>query len=160
MRFSEIIKAAPDPPQEPEQKEPEQNPEIIKGRFKIAKSDEDQMLAFGWASVAIEEDGEQLEDWQGDEIDPEDLEKAVYDYVQFYRDGGEMHERNGVATMIESVIFTKQKMAAMGIPEGTVPEGWWIGFRVTDPDVWEKVKNGTYPMFSIEGRANREDATE
>ena len=46
-------------------------------------------------------------------------------------------------------------MAAMGIPEGTLPVGWWIGFQVTDADVWEKVKDGTYSMFSIEGKAER-----
>ena len=43
----------------------------------------------------------------------------------------------------------------MGIPEGTLPVGWWIGFQVTDADVWEKVKDGTYSMFSIEGEAER-----
>ena len=38
-----------------------------------------------------------------------------------------------------------------------VPEGWWIGFKVTDDEVWKKVKDGTYPMFSIEGEAVREE---
>ena len=66
-----------------------------------------------------------------------------------------MHERGGVAYLIESVVFTEEKMAAMGIPEGTLPVGWWIGFQVTDEDVWEKVKDGTYSMFSIEGKAER-----
>ena len=46
-------------------------------------------------------------------------------------------------------------MQAMGIPAGTLPVGWWIGFKITDKDVWEKVKNGTYQMFSIEGEAER-----
>ena len=36
-------------------------------------------------------------DFQGDMIDPETLEKAVYDYVEESRDGGEMHKRLGVA---------------------------------------------------------------
>ena len=36
-----------------------------------------------------------------------------------------------------------------------VLEHWWIGFQVTDADVWEKVKDGTYSMFSIEGKAER-----
>ena len=48
-------------------------------------------------------------------------------------------------------------MKAMGIPEGILPVGWWIGFKVTDPEVWEKVKDGTYSMFSIEGEAVREE---
>ncbi len=139
---------------------PEEQQGVVKGKFTVAKSNDDKMLAFGWASVAIRVDGEQIEDWQGDIIDPEDLEQAVYDYVQFYGDGGEMHERGGVAKLVESVIFTKEKMKAMGIPEGTVPEGWWIGFRVLDPEVWKKVKDGTYSMFSIEGEATRVEAEE
>ncbi len=71
-----------------------------------------------------------------------------------------MHERGGCAVLIESMVFTKEKMSAIGITEGTLPEGWWIGFKVTDPDVWGKVKDGTYPMFSIEGEAVREEITE
>ena len=128
---------------------------LIKGRFQIAKSDDEKMLAFGWANVSMRVDGELIEDWQGDIIEPEELEKAAYDYVLLYREGGEMHERGGVAVLIESVVFTEEKMQVMGIPAGTLPVGWWIGFKVTDKDVWEKVKNGTYPMFSIEGEAER-----
>ena len=59
------------------------------------------------------------------------------------------------ASLVESVIFTKEKMQAMGIPEGIVPEGWWIGFYVKDDNAWKKIKNGTYKMFSIEGKAVR-----
>ena len=66
-----------------------------------------------------------------------------------------MHERGGAAVLIESVVFTEEKMKAMGIPSGTLPIGWWIGFKVLDEDVWEKVKDGTYSMFSIEGEAQR-----
>ena len=129
--------------------------EVLKGRFKIQKSEEEKMQAFGWASVALEETGEQLKDWQGDMIDPEELEQAAYQFVRLYREGGEMHERGGVAVLIESVVFTEEKMQAIGIPAGTLPVGWWIGFQVTDADVWEKIKDGTYSMFSIEGTAER-----
>ncbi len=66
-----------------------------------------------------------------------------------------MHERGDCAILVESIVFTKEKILAMGIPEGTVPEGWWIGFKVLDEEVWEKVKDGTYSMFSIEGEAER-----
>lgn len=128
---------------------------VIKGKFKIMKSDDDKMLAFGWANVSMRVDGELIEDWQSDIIEPEELENAAYEYVLFYREGGEMHERGGAAILIESVVFTEEKMAAMGIPAGTLPIGWWIGFKVTDKDVWQKVKDGTYPMFSIEGEAER-----
>lgn len=128
---------------------------IIKARFKITKSDDEKMLAFGWASVSIRVDGEVIEDWQKDIVEPEELENAAYEYVRLYREGGEMHERGGAAVLIESVVFTEDKMKAMGIPSGILPVGWWIGFKVTDESVWEKVKDGTYPMFSIEGEAER-----
>lgn len=132
----------------------------ILGYFNIEKANDDQMLAFGWANVAITADGEQIEDYQEDIIEPEELEKAAYEFVQFYREGGEMHERGGCATLIESIVFTEEKIKAMRIPEGSVPIGWWIGFKVTDLEVWKKVKSGEYPMFSIEGEAERVEATE
>ena len=130
---------------------------ILKSTFDIRKSDSDKMQAFGWASVSIDETGEQLEDWQEDMIDPEELEQAAYEFVLHYGDGGEMHEPSGriVAKLIESMVFTVEKQKLLGIPEGTLPIGWWIGFQVTDPEVWEKVKDGTYSMFSIEGKAER-----
>ena len=127
----------------------------ISGRFKIQKADDDKRLAFGWASASANIKGEVVEDSYGDIIDIDELEQAAYKFVELYREGGEMHQRGGCGVLVESVIFTPEKMAAMGIPEGTVPAGWWIGFRVTDDDVWEKVKDGTYPMFSIEGEAVR-----
>lgn len=133
---------------------------VIKGRFKIIKSDDEKMLAFGWASVSMRVDGEMIEDWQQDIVEPEELERAVYDYVLLYREGGEMHKRGGAAVLIESVVFTEEKMQAMGIPEGTLPVGWWIGFKVLDEEVWKKVRNGTYPMFSIEGEAERVDISD
>lgn len=129
--------------------------DTLKGRFNIHKSDDDQMLAFGWASVSMRAGDEIIEDWQEDIIDPDELEAAAYDFVELYREGGEMHERGGVATLIESVVFTKEKQQALGIPEGVLPVGWWLGFKVTDKEVWEKIKDGTYSMFSIEGTAER-----
>ena len=146
-KFGDIVSWAPPPTAK--------TAGVIKGRFAIKKSDDEKMLAFGWASVSIDTDGEQVEDYEGDMIDPEELEQAAYQFVELYREGGELHERGGVAILVESMVFTKDKTTALGIPEGTLPVGWWIGFRVTDPDVWEKVKDGTYPMFSIEGEATR-----
>lgn len=136
---------------------------VVKSRFKVTKANEEKMQAFGWANVSIDEAGNQLEDWQGDMIDPEDLEQAAYQFVRFYRQSGEMHyagEPKTAGTLIESVVFTEEKLKAMGVPEGTLPIGWWIGFQVLDPEVWEKVKDGTYSMFSIEGTAERIDIPE
>ena len=137
--------------------EPEPDPPVVKNCFDICKADDSRMQVFGWASIAVTTDGEQIEDYQGDLIDPDDLEQAAYEFVRLYGDGGEMHEpsKRIVAKLIESAVFTKEKAKAMGIPEGTLPEGWWIGFQVTDQAVWGKVKDGTYSMFSIEGEGER-----
>ena len=122
---------------------------VVKARFNVQKSYEEQHLVFGWANVSARADE--------DIIDIDELEKAVYHYVEFYGDGGELHERGGVATMIESMVFTKEKLKVLGLPEDALADGWWIGFHVTDESVWEKVKDGTYSMFSIEGEAIREE---
>lgn len=127
----------------------------INGQFAIAKSDDAQRLAFGWASVASDAVGKSIVDFHGDEISIQELEKAAYNFVELYREGGEMHERGDCAVLVESIVFTKAKQQALGIPEGVLPEGWWIGFHVTDEAVWKRVKDGTYSMFSIEGKAKR-----
>ena len=87
--------------------EPDNKPEVTKRKFQVKKTNNEKMQAFGWASVAIAENGETLEDWQGDIIEPDELESAAYKFVDLYREGGEMHERGGVAYLIESVVFTE-----------------------------------------------------
>ena len=124
--------------------------------LEITKYYDDEQLVFGWASVAKDANGNRPLDWQGDLIDAEDLEQAVYKFNLEFRESNEMHVPDTVnGTLVESVMFTKQKMAAMGIPEGTVPEGWWVGFKISDRDAYLKVKSGIYKMFSIEGSATR-----
>ena len=133
------------------------NPTEDKQKFNIYKTDDDKRLVFGWANVAIRVDGEQIQDLQDDLIEPENLEEVAYDYVLRFRAGGEVHnpELRNKARLVESCVFTKEKMAAMGLPEGILPEAWWIGFYVDDDDAWEKIKSGEYKMFSIEGTGQR-----
>ena len=124
---------------------------------KIVKVDDDKRLVFGWASIIKDEYGKILLDRQDDFIDSEDeLENAAYDYVLKSRDGGEMHVRRGVSKMVESVVFTEEKQRAMGIPVGSMPTGWWIGFKVNDNSVWNQVKKGEYAGFSVHGTGKRE----
>jgi hypothetical protein len=124
----------------------------------ITKIDEDKRLVFGWASIIKDTEGKVLLDRQNDFIDSEDeLEKSAYTYVLHSRDGGEMHVRKGVSTMVESVVLTKEKQESLGIPAGTVPIGWWIGFRVNDDRVWDEVKKGGYAGFSVHGTGQRNE---
>lgn len=91
---------------------PEQPPH----KLTVMKSDDERRLVFGWANVAVRVDGEQIVDWQEDLIDPEELEKAAYEYVAEFGTAGEMHQRGGVGRVVESVVFTKEKADALGIP--------------------------------------------
>ncbi len=60
--------------------------------------------------------------------------------------------------MIESIVFTKEKLQALGLPENSLPCGcWWVGFQITDDSTWQKIKKGEYNMFSIEGTAQIEN---
>jgi hypothetical protein len=123
----------------------------------IVKIDNEKKLVFGWASIIKDESGKILLDRQDDFIDSEEeLEKAAYDYVLHSRDGGEMHVRLGVSKMVESIVFTEEKQRALGIPVGSMPTGWWIGFKVNDERVWEQVKKGEYAGFSVHGTGKRE----
>ena len=126
----------------------------MKFTVNIAKADEH--LIFGWASVAADADGIPVVDSAGDIIPINELEQAAYRFVEFSGTGGEMHSKIGVAHLVESVVFTAEKLATLGLT-GDVPLGWWVGFRVTDDEVWQKIKSGVYTMFSIGGRATREE---
>lgn len=122
----------------------------------IVKLDTDQRLVFGWASVTHDTNGHLLVDRQGDYIDdPAELEKAVYDYVLKSRDGGEIHLNRGVSTLVESMFFSPDKIEKLGIPAGTLPTGWWLGFKVHDDRVWDEVKKGNYKAFSVGGKGYR-----
>ena len=125
--------------------------------YTVAKIDDDKRLVFGWASISYTADGEHLEDLQHDIIDPEDMEESAYEYVLNFRATGELHDPSlrQKGRLVESVVFTTEKMRAMGIPEGILPIGWWVGFKIDDDEAWEKVKNGTYRMFSVEGTGQR-----
>ena len=125
---------------------------IMEIRAKNKKIDEDERLVFGWFSV-VEQGGELVKDTQGEYIEPRELEKAAYDYVLDARLAGEGHVRKGVGQLVESIVFTMEKQEALGIDLGCI--GWWGGFHIDDDSVWDKIKKGEYPMFSIGGTGTR-----
>lgn len=117
----------------------------------VAKVDDEQRMVFGWAYVSEKDEG-LVVDSDGESIEPAELEKAAYDYVLHARDGGELHAGEATGRLVESLMVTKEKAAAMGVtlPEGKT--GWWVGFQF-DPEAFAKVKNGEYEMFSVQGFA-------
>jgi hypothetical protein len=133
---------------------------VWSGEF--SKFDEDKRLVFGWASV-VEVNGVPVVDKQGDYIHPDDLENASYQYVIKSRVGGDMHARDGeiplkVSDLVESMVFTPEKIAKMGLPEQVkerIPTGWWVGFKVHSDKHWDMVKKRARTGFSIHGRGKR-----
>jgi len=123
---------------------------------KVAKINEDEQLVFAWANIAKTAAGELVVDSHDEVIYPEDLELAAYEYVLQFSDMGVDHIGEAQGHLVESLMLTKEKAAAMGI-SGPVPEGWWVGYHIPDPDLFAKVKSGEYPMMSIQGVAEAQE---
>ena len=124
----------------------------------LSKLDDEKHLAFGWAYVT-EEDGHVVADHSGDFVDKAalpDLEAAAYDFVLVSREADDMHvQLTDVAKIVESFMLTPEKAEAMGLV--TKRFGWWIGFKISDEAVWQKVKSGERAQFSISGAGEREE---
>lgn len=137
--------------------------------FLVIKMDTDKQLVFGWAYVSHDAEGNVVVDKSGEFIDDYgELEEAAYLFVEKSRVGGDGHARitseigtddvaKKVGTMVESMVFTPEKLSKMGLPPGILPTGWWVGFKVEDPEVWKAVKEGKRPAFSIHGSGRREE---
>lgn len=134
----------------------------------ISKVDADKRQVFGWCSLA-EVNGKKVVDRQGDFIPLDEIEKSAYTYVIESRVGGDMHSRvhKGITTnwsapkhtadLIESVVFTPEKLEKMGMTSTTGHLGWWVGFKVNDDEQWGLVKSGERTAFSIHGSGARTD---
>jgi hypothetical protein len=127
------------------------------GVFKAVEIKPDKQQIFGWASV-VTKGGKLIVDKQGDIIEPNELEKAAYDFVLEARDHGHMHTQIGTGRLIESMVFTDEKQKALGIDLGQ--EGWFVGFKVDSDAVWDAHKRGELPEFSIGGLATAVDYEE
>lgn len=146
------------------------------GDFRISKLDDSQSLVFGWANISVAKTtaagggGHVIYDLQKDAIPPAELEKAAYDFVLEFRETGEMHEGGVTGRMVESMVFTPDKLEKLATDptSGTVdqealatlkrilPPRWWVGFKL-DRESYAAVKSGKFKMFSIAGEADREE---
>lgn len=140
-------------------------PPMFRTGFDVAKIDPDQRLVFGWASI-VERGGEPVVDKQGDIIEPEEMEKAAYNFVLDARVAGDHHERVGVGRLVESVFFDTAKTEAMktSLTDRNIDNqieieavGWWVGFHIDDDQVWKDIKDEKSVAFSIGGRATVEE---
>jgi hypothetical protein len=129
----------------------------------FSKVDDDKQQVFGWVSIS-KKDGVEVLDLQGDYVPIEEIEKSAYDYMLKSRKGGNQHARiyselgdqpKHVADVIESVVFTPEKIEKMGLP-GDHTQGWWMGMQIFDDETWRQVKSGERAGFSIHGQGKRE----
>lgn len=120
--------------------------------FNFEKADSTGRYVRGWASV-IEQDGQPVEDWQGDVISMDELRKAAHGYITRARVAKAMHKGAKVGEVVESVIVDDDFCKAMGIAD--TRRGWWIGMQINDPAVREQVKKGVLKAFSIGGKGRR-----
>ena len=143
----------------------------VRGTFDVEKADDERQMLFGWFNVAAEADGTLVTDSHNEQITPEDLEDAAYNFVLKARASGEDH--NGLQTdavLVESVAFTDEKLEALAVDpfsgrvnkkllkalDEHMPRGWWGGFHVPNEDAWDRAKDGK-SEFSIEGTAMTDD---
>lgn len=122
----------------------------------IVKTDPAKRLVFGWAYVTHDRDGELNIDKSGDFADDiEEIEKSAYDYVLRSRQGDADHTNVKASEMVESIVFTPEKIEKMGIPAGSVPMGWWVGYKIHDDETWGRVERKELVSFSIHGKGTR-----
>lgn len=114
-------------------------------------SDESRM-AYGWASV-ISENGEPVVDTQDDVISADELEKATTDFMADARTAKAMHDGDGIGEVLHSFPLTAELAKSLGISADR--EGWIVGVKVHDDNVWKAVKDGTFRAFSIGGHSRR-----
>lgn len=128
---------------------------VIKGEF--TSVNKASKVAYGWFYVS-KVNGEFVSDHSGDTWSIEEIEKTAHDFVCNCRESGEMHLFKGGAELVESIVFSKALQNALGID--LKKEGWFGGFRITSPELLEKVEKGIYTMFSIEGMGIRQEVSE
>lgn len=116
----------------------------------LYKVDEEQRIIYGWASVSTV-NGELLVDRQGDIIPTEVLHKAVNEFMEGARVGKLMHVGKQVGHIVHSFPVSYEIAKALGIQ--TNKEGWIVGYKVYDDNIWEEVKSGKWAAFSIGGEA-------
>lgn len=95
------------------------------------KADEELGIIFGTINKA------DVEDNVGHTIPAKDLERALYEYVAKSRRVEDTHQNEIPGDIVAAWMF----------PDGSAK----IGFRPSDPEVFQKAKQGEYVGFSIGG---------
>ncbi len=121
----------------------------------IFKSDEEQRIVYGWASV-VTKNNEPVVDLHGDVITPSELLSATTEFMKTaHRNSLNMHRGEPVGQVVHSFPLTYEIAKSLDIE--TENEGWIVGVHVTDDATWNLVKSGALSAFSIGGKAIRKE---
>jgi len=119
----------------------------------VLKLDEDQHVVYGWASL-ICENGTPIVDLQNDVIEPAELLKAATEFMLDARTAKAMHTGGQIGEVVHSFPMVADITKSFGFDTGG-REGWIVGVKVHDPEVWKRVKSGEFKAFSIGAFAER-----
>lgn len=157
VTFSDIIEVEPETSYQPVGKSADDALDrwTMDAEFSAVQKDDNQGLIFGWANVSVRKDGTVVVDSDGEHVPIEDLETAAYVFTLKYRATGADHAGEVRGELVESVVFTDEKIKAMGLASDAIHKGWWVGFHLDNPADYEAVKSGDKGMFSIQGTAKK-----
>lgn len=112
------------------------------------KFQEEEKLAWGWASVATV-GGADVEDLQGDTITTKAQRQWLHSLFRGKRAGLMEHEGEAISEVVEGIVFDADLQKAIGIDLGM--EGVLTCTHYTCEKTWALVKSGKW-MHSIAGR--------
>ena len=130
------------------------------GEFEVKKTVEDQRIVYGWLMVSKTADGKDYVDLQDDHIPEAVMEDALHQYVIESRRGDDMHSVEGTAKLIAAMPFTTEIKAALGIPDGIMPSGAFVGYKIVSEEVWKAIKSGERIGFSVGGMCTKQEITD
>lgn len=91
-----------------------------------------------------------LEDWYGDVMDPDSIERAAHSFLKNLSN----HEVAGNGVGEEHARFWHNAHVVESFVDrdgtvGGIPGGWWMNIQVTEPTTWNKILNEGYTGFSL-----------
>lgn len=93
----------------------------------------------------------------------ESIEKMAYDFIKSYRQDNItlMHEEYAnEITLVETWIksdMEHDKSVALGLNKDLTIGTWFVGMKVNNIEIWEKIKNGELNGFSVESLISIEE---
>lgn len=117
----------------------------------VCKLNDEQRMVWGWALISTEH-GEPHYDTQGDYVPVNELRAAVHDFAK-RRTGKMMHKGGLRHEVVESLVLDADLQKALGID--LQREGWVVGVKIHDDEMWAEAKSGRLTGFSIGGKGER-----